>query len=174
MELPASGRRRLLLQVGFNASPRSPPRRAVEYTYERTPHTMQLTISEVGRKVGLRPSAIRYYEQIGIVGPAMRVGGQRRYDDAAVYRLTVIQRGRALGFTLEEIRTLIFAFPDATPAAPRWRHLAQKKLDELTRLVDTINARQELLREQGNCGCASLDECGKCLVESEASVTGSP
>lgn len=132
---------------------------------------MQLTISQVGSKVGLRPSAIRYYEQIGIIQPAIRVSGQRRYDDSALYRLTVIQRARALGFTLEEIRALIFAFPDDVPAAPRWKQLAQQKLDELTRLVDTINARQELLRGQGNCGCASLDECGKCIVEGEASVT---
>src|SRR5690348_16383664 len=117
--------------------------------------TVHLTISQLGRRVGLRPSAIRYYEQIGIVQPAMRVGGQRRYDDSAVYRLTVIQRARALGFTLEQIRTLIFAFPDGTPAAPRWKQLSQQKLDELTRLVDTINSRQELLRRQGNCGCAS-------------------
>ena len=133
--------------------------------------TVHLTISQLGRTVGLRPSAIRYYEQIGIVQPAMRVGGQRRYDDSAVYRLTVIQRARALGFTLEQIRTLIFAFPDGTPAAPRWKQLSQQKLDELTRLVDTINSRQELLRRQGNCGCASLDDCGKCIVESEATST---
>lgn len=139
-----------------------------------TPRTVQLTISEVGRKVGLRPSAIRYYEQIGIVQPAMRVGGQRRYDDSALYRLTVIQRARVLGFTLEEIRTLIFAFPDGIPAAPRWKQLSQQKLDELTRLVDTINARQALLRRQGNCSCASLDECGKCIVENEAGATSSP
>jgi DNA-binding transcriptional MerR regulator len=62
-----------------------------------------LTISEVARQVGLQPSAIRYYEQIGILVPAQRIGGQRRFDTSALHRLAVIQRARQTGFTLNEI-----------------------------------------------------------------------
>jgi MerR family redox-sensitive transcriptional activator SoxR len=70
----------------------------------------QLTISEVARQVGLQPSAIRYYEQIGILLPAQRISGQRRYDATALHRLAVIQRARQTGFSLEEIRELFFGF----------------------------------------------------------------
>ena len=68
----------------------------------------EFTISEVGRKVGVQSSAIRYYEQIGLLPPARRVSGQRRYDSTMLYRLAVIQRARQLGFTLDEIRQLFF------------------------------------------------------------------
>src|SRR6516165_8617682 len=51
-----------------------------------------MTISEVANQIGLRPSAIRYYEQIGILPPAHRVSGQRRYDVTALHRLTLIQK----------------------------------------------------------------------------------
>ena len=131
---------------------------------------MQLTISQIGRQVGLRPSAIRYYERIGILHPPPRVAGQRRYDEPALYRLTVIQRARTLGFTLDEIRTLLFAFDDGVPAAPRWRQLTQRKLDQLAQLMDGINARQSLLRQQGACTCSSLEECGRCMVENQANA----
>ena len=51
----------------------------------------EFTISEIARRVGLRPSAIRYYEQLGILPPALRRSGQRRYNDADLYKLTVVQ-----------------------------------------------------------------------------------
>src|SRR5436305_8513142 len=91
----------------------------------------QLTISEVARKVGLKPSAIRYYEQLGILPPAERVSGQRRYDKTVLYRLAVVQRARQAGFALEEIKTLFFGFKDGTRAEARWRKLADRKLAEL-------------------------------------------
>lgn len=122
------------------------------------------SISEVAREVGLRPSAIRYYEQIGILPAAPRRAGQRRYDDSALHRLVVIQRSRQLGFTLEDIRTLFHGFCDGVPPATRWREVSKRKIEELTRLADEIAALQSFLRAQGTCRCASLDECGTRLL----------
>jgi len=129
----------------------------------------QLTISEVGNRVGLRPSALRYYEEIGILQPPARVGGQRRYDNAALRRLAVIQRARSLGFSLREIRTLLHEFPTDAPPAERWTTLARQKLVQLATLMSRIKDRESLLQRQGMCSCKSLDECGRCLME--ASVT---
>jgi MerR family transcriptional regulator, redox-sensitive transcriptional activator SoxR len=50
----------------------------------------QLAISEVAQQVGLQASAIRYYEQIGLLPPAQRMSGQRRYDTTVLYRLAII------------------------------------------------------------------------------------
>src|ERR1700691_4401803 len=105
-----------------------------------------MTISEVAAKTGLQASAIRYYEQIGLMPPAYRIGGQRRYDSMVLYRLAVIQRARQLGFTLEEIRELFFGFRAAMPASKRWRTLSQKKLAELGELAEAIRTMQRLLR----------------------------
>jgi MerR family redox-sensitive transcriptional activator SoxR len=123
-----------------------------------------LTISEVARRVGLRSSAIRYYEQLGIVPAAHRVSGQRRYDVAALYRLVTLQRARQIGFTLDEIRQLFFGFRKGTPPSARWKKLSQRKLAELDRLVNEIKAIQLVLQGQGKCGCATLEECGKGLL----------
>jgi DNA-binding transcriptional MerR regulator len=57
------------------------------------------------------PSAIRYYERIGLLPPAERLSGQRRYDSTVLYRLAIIHRAGELGFTLSEIRNLFFGFP---------------------------------------------------------------
>lgn len=123
-----------------------------------------LTISEVARRVGLRSSAIRYYEQLGIVPPAHRVSGQRRYDEAALYRLVTLQRARQIGFSLDEIRQLFFGFRKGTTPSARWKKLSQRKLLELDQLVNEIKAIQLVLQGQGKCSCATLEECGKGLL----------
>src|SRR6204780_3381476 len=123
-----------------------------------------LTISEVARQVGLRSSAIRYYEQIGVLPRPQRASGQRRYDDAALYRLATLQRARQIGFTLDEIRKLFFGFRSGTPPSERWKKLSQQKLAELEQLVHSIKIIQLALQSQGKCGCASLEECGKGLL----------
>ena len=127
----------------------------------------QMTISQVARSIQLRPSAIRYYERIGLLPPAQRLSGQRRYDERALYRLAIIQRARQLGFTLTEIRYLFFGFRDVTRASDRWRAISQKKLAELQHLMDGIKAVQRLLRQMmTKCGCDTLDQCGKGIFRS--------
>jgi MerR family redox-sensitive transcriptional activator SoxR len=121
-----------------------------------------LTISKVARQVGLQASAIRYYESIGLLPRALRVNGQRRYDETAIHQLAIIHRARQMGFTLSEIRHLFFGFRRVTRASERWRNLCRRKLTELDRSVDAIKALQNLLkRMMKNCGCETLDQCGK-------------
>jgi len=122
----------------------------------------QLTVSEVARQLGLRPSAIRYYERIGVLLPARRISGQRRFDGTVLHRLAVIQRARQTGFTLDEIRHLFFGFRDGTPASKRWQKLSRRKLVELESQLERIKTMQHLLRRMMQCcRCDTLDECGK-------------
>jgi MerR family transcriptional regulator, redox-sensitive transcriptional activator SoxR len=127
----------------------------------------QLTISEVARQVGLQPSAIRYYERIGLLPPAQRMSGQRRYDSTVLYRLAIVQWARQLGFTLEEIRQLFFGFRNVTRASERWQKLSQRKLAELDILMDGIRTVRRLLKwMKHNCRCDTLDQCGKGIFRS--------
>jgi MerR family transcriptional regulator, redox-sensitive transcriptional activator SoxR len=127
----------------------------------------EFTISEVGRKVGVQSSAIRYYEQIGLLPPARRVSGQRRYDSTMLYRLAVIQRARQLGFTLDEIRQLFFDVRSATRASERWQQLSRRKMAELDDLMDGIESVRRLLRRMlKNCRCETLEQCGKEIFRS--------
>jgi MerR family redox-sensitive transcriptional activator SoxR len=122
-----------------------------------------LAISDVGRVFGLRTSAIRYYEQIGILPPAMRRNGQRRYNDSALFRLAVVQRARETGFTLEEIRELFFGFPPGTRPPKRWHQLSQRKIAELRIRMKRLKSMETLLKLVENCRCDALDECGEKL-----------
>ena len=132
---------------------------------------MRLTISNVAFQTGLQPSAIRYYEKLGILPPAERLSGRRRYDKTVLYRLAIVQRARQLGFTLSEIKTLFFGFKDGTRAEVRWSRLADRKLAELNALAGQIASMQALLdRMKTNCRCATLEVCGKGIFENVGST----
>jgi len=131
--------------------------------------SMPLSISEVARQIGLRPSAIRYYEQIGILPPAHRVSGQRRYDVTTLHRLVVIQRARQTGFTLTEIKQLFFGFRAGTPPSVRWEKLKKRKIVELDAMLEHIQNMHDLLEQQGKCRCTALEECGKKMFEKQCS-----
>ena len=127
----------------------------------------QLTISQVAQQIGIQPSAIRYYEQIGLLPPAQRLSGQRRYDSTVLYRLAIIQRARQLGFRLTEIRRLFFGFRDVTQASERWKAMSRRKLAELDDLIDGIKeVRTVLKRLMTKCRCETLDQCGRGMFQS--------
>lgn len=122
-----------------------------------------LTIGEVARRAGLRTSAIRYYEETGLLPEPERAGGKRRYQEGILRRLALIAGAKRAGFTLEEIRTLLNGFPAGTGAAERWRVLASEKLVEVDEAVARLRETRELLEEALRCECASLDECARLL-----------
>ena len=134
-----------------------------------------LTISEVARQVGLRTSAIRYYEEIGILAPARRVSGQRRYDDTVLYRLAVVRRAQEAGFTLDEIRRLFFGFVPSTPISQRWKKIAERKIVELDARIAQIQSMRALLKKlQSCCECETVERCGAGILRSRASTDRKP
>jgi MerR family redox-sensitive transcriptional activator SoxR len=125
-----------------------------------------LTISQVAKRVGMQTSAIRYYEQIGLLEAAERVGGQRRYDAGVFYRLSIIQRAQQAGFTLKEVHELLTGFVEGTPASKRWKQLSTKKLKELEAKMSEILFMQGLLKDMmDKCTCDTLETCGKGIFQ---------
>jgi len=124
-----------------------------------------LAISEVARVFGLRTSAIRYYEQIGILPPPLRKNGQRCYDKSVLYRLAVVQRGREMGFTLDEIRELFFGFEPGTSPPKRWHQLSKRKIAELRNRMKRLKMMETLLKPMEKCHCGALEECGEKLLQ---------
>jgi MerR family transcriptional regulator, redox-sensitive transcriptional activator SoxR len=123
-----------------------------------------LAISDVARVFGLRTSAIRYYEQIGILPPPVRKNGQRRYEKSVLFRLAVVQRAQESGFTLGEIRELFFGFRPATRPPKRWHELSARKIAELQLRMKRLQLMQTLLKQMQACRCNALEECGKKLL----------
>jgi MerR family transcriptional regulator, redox-sensitive transcriptional activator SoxR len=126
----------------------------------------EFSISQVASQFGLRASAVRYYEKIGILPVPARKSGQRRYDSAVLRRLAVIQRARQVGFSLEEIRELFNEFHIGKPGSKRWQQLSQRKFRELESSMERIRSMQALLKRMGNCKCDAVDECGAALLRS--------
>ena len=124
-----------------------------------------LTIGEVARRAGVRASALRYYEEAGLLEEPERVGGKRRYDEEVLRRLALIWGAKRAGFTLGEIRTLLHGFPAETSAAERWRTLASEKLGEVDEAIAQLRSTRDLLQEALRCECGSLDECARLLSE---------
>jgi len=118
-----------------------------------------LAIGEVARRAGLAPSALRYYERLGLLPEPRRDAGRRRYDDAILLRLRVIGFARECGFSLREIRQL-FA---GRPYSATLRSLALRKLDEVARAIERFEAMQSLLRSALRCRCLTHEQCARLL-----------
>jgi MerR family redox-sensitive transcriptional activator SoxR len=117
-----------------------------------------MTIGELSRRTGLATSAIRYYEEEGLLPRAARAGGRRVFDDDAVARLTVIQLAKEAGFTVAETRQLVARF-----ATARWRELAERKLKEIEATAARLRTMSALLRALLECECFDLETCGRVL-----------
>ena len=119
-----------------------------------------LAIGEVAKRTGLRPSAVRYYERLGLLPTPVRDSGRRRYDDGVFVRLRVIAFARDCGFSLREIRQL-FA---GRPYSAAMRGLASRKLDEMRAAIARLEAMRALLRTALRCECLTLEQCGHRLL----------
>jgi MerR family redox-sensitive transcriptional activator SoxR len=119
----------------------------------------ELAIGEIARQGHIASSAIRYYEEIGLLPLPVRVHGRRRYPENTLQRLQVIERARQPGFTLGEIRELFFGFAVGTHPATRWEALARRKLAEIEEQMSRMRTMQALLLEGLRCGCLTMEQC---------------
>jgi MerR family redox-sensitive transcriptional activator SoxR len=118
---------------------------------------------EVARQAGIRTSAIRYYEQAGLLVAPRRASGQRRYDPAILDRLALIRFAQRAGFTVSEIRTLFEGFGADTPMSLRWQSLAREKLEEVDALMDRAQRMRARLGQALACGCLRVEDCAKAI-----------
>ena len=120
-----------------------------------------MKISTVAANSGCNLETIRYYERIGLMPPPERTPkGYREYSEADVERLRFISRGRGLGFSLQEIRSLLRLAQDPGISCSEVDQLARKHLvDMLVRLKDLQRMARELERTIDHCGGGQRGEC---------------
>ena len=119
----------------------------------------ELLIGEVARRSGLRPSAIRYYEAIGLLPEPSRVAGRRRYSQQVLQTLSVIGTAQRAGLTLDEVRELLAASDRKRPVSERLRAIAQQKLPEVDALIERARLVRGWLEAAADCRCPTLDDC---------------
>src|SRR5262249_3585651 len=126
-----------------------------------------IRIGELARQTGLAASALRYYEELGLLPAPMRKSGRRLYGDEALDRIAFIQFARACGFRLDEIAVLLAKGSDKVSA--RWRKLGARKLAELDAMIANAEGMKRYLATAMACECIGADECGR-LVRVGAEV----
>jgi MerR family redox-sensitive transcriptional activator SoxR len=119
----------------------------------------EMKISEVARQSGIQPSTLRYYEEIGLLPPPLRVSGSRRYDESILQRLAVIQTAQQAGFTLAEMRLLFDDIMISSTPSVEWHDLIQRKLQELNVMLMNVQSMKSLLEDIMNCEASQLAEC---------------
>ena len=112
-----------------------------------------LSIGEVADSAGLAVSALRYYDEIGLIETTTRVGGKRRFDPDTIGRVNFVRRSQQAGFSLDEVRMIL----DDT--AGGWREVVDSKLSELQQQRDRVDAMISLLNEIRDCGCQVVANC---------------
>jgi DNA-binding transcriptional MerR regulator len=116
-----------------------------------------LDISEVARRSGVPASALRYYEERGLIASIGRRGLRRLFDPGVLEQLVLIAVGRAAGFSLDEIAGMFTA--NGQPAIDR--AMLAAKADELDAMVRRLGAMRDGLRHAAACPAPSHMECPK-------------
>lgn len=133
-----------------------------------------MTIGEVAHRAGLRASAIRYYEKIGLLPNTERISGQRRYQPGILNHLAVINAAKRAGFRVDEIKQLFHGFGKGIPAFHRWQVIAQRKITEMDELIARAKKIRRLLEKADRCKCLDLEDCGRVFLAHSAKKTSRP
>lgn len=118
-----------------------------------------MLIGDVARKIGVEPSTIRFYENVGLLPRAHRVNKRRVYSEDIVLRLKLVRTAQAMGFTIREIKVLMQGFDSNAKQGHRWESFAEEKIKELDRLIQKTESMKKLLRMALKCQCVTLNQC---------------
>ena len=112
-----------------------------------------LAIGTLADATGASVSALRYYDEIGLITPSARVGGKRQFDPEAVGRVNFVRRAQRVGFSLEEVRDIL----DDT--AGEWHDMVADKLAALRARRNELDVMIDTLEEIRACGCQVVVDC---------------
>jgi MerR family redox-sensitive transcriptional activator SoxR len=119
-----------------------------------------LAIGEVSKRSGVASSALRFFEQRGLITSERRDGGQRRYARHVLRRIAFIVFAQRVGLTLEEIGDELAKLPpDRVPSRREWAKLSSGWSGRIDARIAELERLKLGLTECIGCGCLSLDRC---------------
>ena len=120
-------------------------------------------IGEAARRAGVSARMVRHYEALGLLAPVARSdSGYRQYSDTDIHTLRFIRRARELGFSMEEIATLLGLWQDKDRASSHVKRLAQNHIDSLSARISAMQAMQRSL--QALVACCQGDARPDCPI----------
>jgi len=132
-----------------------------------------ISIGTLARRTGLAVSAIRYYEEQGLVHPERNAGGHRRFLRSDIRRLSFILISQQFGFTLGDIRQELKRLPAGrTPNKRDWEQIGQTLGKSLDQKIEALTQLRDRLNGCIGCGCLSLDACKLYNPEDRAAKRG--
>ena len=110
-------------------------------------HVSGLTVSQVAQRMNIAPSAVRWYEDHGLLPSERTVGNQRRFFADVLCRVAMIRASQRVGLSIQEIRDALLALPPRQVPTPEdWerlaahlRHIASQRIDELSAILDELS-----------------------------------
>lgn len=118
------------------------------------------SIGQIAERTGLSLSAIRFYEDQGLVHPGRNRGGQRAFERADIRRLSFIMIAQELGFSLAQIKQVLAPLPrDRAPTKAEWSRISQSFRADLDARITKLTALRDKLDGCIGCGCLSLEAC---------------
>ena len=136
-------------------------------------HNDLIPIGILSRRTGLAVSAIRYYEERGLVTSQRTSGNQRRYLRSDIRRLSFVQITQRLGLCLSDIERELAALPQGrTPNAMDWQKISRSLRKEIDSRIQLLTRTRNKLDECIGCGCLSLDRCQRFNKDDRAAAAG--
>lgn len=119
-----------------------------------------LTVGEAARRLGVKTSTLRFYEDQGLITSERTVGNQRRYARDVLRRVSFIRAAQQVGLHLREIRDSLRTLPpDRAPTQEEWAAFAEAWRPRLDHQIRTLEGIRDRLASCIGCGCQTLDSC---------------
>ncbi|MBU2359163.1 MAG: redox-sensitive transcriptional activator SoxR [Alphaproteobacteria bacterium] len=133
-----------------------------------------ISIGEVSQRTGLAVSAIRYYQEMGLVHPSRTSGGRRVFMRSDIRRLSFVIISQQLGFSIADIRNALALLPDGrTPNKADWTRLSHAFRTDIEARIAGLTELRDRLDGCIGCGCLSLQDCKLHNPNDKAAASGS-
>lgn len=136
-------------------------------------HNRRLTIGEVATRSGVATSALRFYEEQGLITAERTPAGHREYHPDVLRRVAFVRTAQRVGLSLDEIRAALAELPGRrTPTAADWARLARSWRPRLDEQIAVLTRLRDQLDSCIGCGCLSLRACRIWNPDDEAAERG--
>lgn len=121
---------------------------------------LQLSIGDLSARSGVAPSALRFYEDVGLITADRTTGNQRRYPRHMLRRIAFVRAAQRVGLSLDEIGTALASLPDGrTPSKADWERVSRTWTGRLDRQIADLQRLKAKLTGCIGCGCLSMRTC---------------
>jgi len=132
-----------------------------------------LTIGEAATRLGIATSALRFYEERGLIVSTRTAGGQRRYARDVLRRVSFIRAAQQVGLPLREINeSLQLLPPERAPTKEEWEKFAESWRPRLAEQIRLLEGIRDRLGDCIGCGCQTLDSCAIFNPDDRAAAGG--